>query len=824
MRNALFDLALATRSLARQPGFTLVVIATLALGIGSTTAIFTLLDAIVLSPLPFHEQERLVTIAHAAPARGLDDAGQCAAWHFTYEEENRVFEDIGMYRFGIATITGVGEPEVVPATYTTSGTLRALRLSPVLGRLLGPEDEAQDAPLELMLGYSFWQTRFAGASDVLGQSFEVNGSTWSVAGVLPRDFRSLEQDSSVILPLRYERASLFVGNIGASAVARLRPGVTLHEAHNDLARMLPMAWEKFPGGPVAASSDPASYSPVLQVLRDDLAGTAPRLLWLLQGGVAIVLLIACANIANLMLVRSDERTSEMAVRVALGASRRRIAWEYLKESLILGAVGGGSGLLLGHLIVKAVLLSEASNLPRLEQVSMSPGVVLFAAGVSMAAAILFGSAPALKSCRTDPASALRAVGASGGGRGSQRFQDVLATTQLALALVLLVATGLMLRSVLFLAAIDPGFNPADVLSLRLTVPSSDTDGEGMEVAADTHALIARRLSALPGVDVVGLSNALPMDGFGNVNPFYAENAESAGGNVPLRGHKWIGPDYFEALQIPLLVGRTFTEDEIMARFPGAVLSESLAREYFGTPEAAIGQRVAARPEPVRWHEVIGVVPDILEWGATDSTQPIAYWPQVTLAFWQGSSLESVATWSSMSYAIRSDRVGTEGLLEDVRDVVWSVDSNLPLRAFRPLAEMAASWTAQARFTLLLVGGSALMALILACVGIYGVIAYGIVQRSRELAIRVALGAQTDSILRLVLRRAAVICGLGAALGLVPALSLTRLMSNLTHGTPGIDPLTYVLVPILLIAVGLFASYLPARRAATTDPLRILERA
>jgi predicted permease len=611
------DLKYAARMLTRSPGFTAVAIFTLALGIGANTAIFTLVDAVVLSPLPFDEPVRLVDIGHTAPSRGMDDAGQCAAWHFTYEDENRVFEDIGMYlRNGqLVAVTGNGDPEAVRAMIVTSGVFRALRVKPSLGRIFTPEDEHPESTPILLLSHGFWQSRFGGDPGVIGQTLRVDGNTREIVGVMPPILRGLGSEPALFILMRFRRENLFVGNIGFDAVARLREGVTMKEASADLARMMPMAWEKFPGGPVASSSVPEAYTPVIQPLKDDLVGSAADLLWVLLGGVGVVLLIACANVANLFLVRAEGKETEMAVRTAMGAGRNRIGWEYLKESLLLGVLGGMGGLALAHAGLRILVAMGPTQLPRLDEVSMRPVVLLFTLAVSLGAGAFFGMFPILRHRRKDVVDALKQGGTSGlPGRGRHRAQNTLAVSQVALALVLLVASGLMLRSFQSIRKADPGFrNPDKVLALRIRVPSQEI--QDTAEAARTHERIARRLEEIAGVTSVGFGTNIPMDPFGNVNPFHVDGVTPRGdGPPPIRRHKWISEGYFETLQIPLLVGRTFTWEDVHNRFPGAILSESLAREYFGTPEAALGQRVSARPEPVRWHEVVGVAANVREDG------------------------------------------------------------------------------------------------------------------------------------------------------------------------------------------------------------------
>jgi predicted permease len=816
------DLRLAVRSLARRPLFSGVVVLVLALGIGATTAVFTLLDAVIISPLPFDDADRLVSVRHTAPGLGVQDAGQCAAWHYTYEDESRVFEDVGMFGTGLATITGRGEPESVPALGVTYGVFPALRMRPVVGRIFTPEDDVPEAPNLVLLGYGYWQSRFGGDPNVVGQTIQANSQTWEIIGVMPADLRSLGSDPALILPFRIDRSTLFVGNIGAGGIARLRDGVSVEQANADAARLLPLAFEKFPGGPVAEFSERARFAPNIQPLKDQLVGGVANLLWMLMAGVGAVLLIACANVANLFLVRADGKETEMAVRTAMGASRARIGWEYLKESLLLGVLGGALGLALALIGLNALVAAGPANLPRLDEVSLNGNVLLFTLFVSLAGGAFFGTFPVLRYGSARLVDALKQGGRTGTtGKERHRIQNALAVTQMALALVLLIASGLMLRSFVALRNDNPGFNnPENVLTLRLTIPGSEVPSAAD--AAATHERIARRLAEIPGVTSVGLATNIPMGPGGNVNPLYVDGVEYTDDQAAtIRNHKWLGEGYLETLQIPLLLGRTFTWQDIHDRIPAVLVSESLAREYWGSPQAAMGQRVAVRPDPVRWHEVIGVVEDVLETGLGQTPQLLVYWPQVTLAFWQGTTLDNVMTWRGMGYAIRSPRVGTAGFQREIREAIWEVNPNLPVRSLASLEELMAQSIARTSFTLVLLGVASAVALILGLIGVYGVISYAVSQRSKEMGLRMALGAQAGQVKGMVLKQSLILSGIGVSIGLAMAFGLTRLMSGMLFGVSPVDVVTFASVAAGLTGVAAVASYLPARRAAAVDPMTAL---
>jgi predicted permease len=813
------DLRLGLRALRKRPLFTGVVVLVLALGIGATSAIFTLVDAIVLSPLPFDDADRLMAIQHAATGRGLNDVGQCAAWHFTYEDEARVFEHLGMFRGSTASVTGDGPPEALPELLVTEGVLLATRTVPVAGRIFTAEDMDPDGQPTIMLGYGYWQSRFGGDPSVVGRTIQVDGLSREIIGVAPEEINALGTDAALITPLRFRRSSLFVGNIGFDAVGRLRDGVTIQEAVADLARAMPMAWDKFPGGPVASSSDPSLYEVVVYPLKDDLVGSVASILWILLGGVAVVLLIACANVANLFLVRSGAKEGEMAVRTAMGASSRRIGWEYLKESLLLGIMGGAGGLALAQVGLRSLLTMAPTNLPRMDEVTLNPTVLFFTLVISLGAGVFFGLFPLLRRGSGDLVDGLKEGGRSGlKDLRRSRAQNLLAISQMALALVLLVAAGLMLRSFQTLRQVDPGFrNPEEIMTVALYIPGSEIQ-EGADVALAYEAM-AHRLEGIPGVSSVGLATEVPMAFGGNVNPFYVRGEElDPNGPRLSRRHKWIGEGYLETLQIPLLYGRDITWDDVHNRAPVALLSETLAREVFGSPEEALGQFIAARPDPPAWKEVVGVVRDVREDGMDADPPPLVYWPQVTLGFWEGNAPDQVQTWRGAGFAIRSNRIGTPGFMEEIQQAIWEVNPNLPLLRSGPLDRFMVESMSRVSFTMTLLGIAGGVALILGLVGVYGVISFGVSQRSRELGMRMALGAESGQVMGMVVRQGAVLALVGVTLGSGLAFGVTRLMSSVLFNVSPTDPLTFGIVAGGLLSVALLASYLPARRAAKVDPI------
>jgi putative ABC transport system permease protein len=703
----------------------------------------------------------------------------------------------------------------------TQGVFPTLRLHPIVGRAFRAEDHDPDGPHTIMLGFGYWQSRFGGDPAAVGQILRVDGIDREIVGVMPAEVRLLGRDAGVIRPLRYRRSELFVGNIGFGSVARLAKGVTIEEAQADLARILPMAWEKFPGGPVVDFSDPADHRVEVLPFKEVIVGGVSRLLWILLGAVAIVLLIAAANVANLMLVHFDARQDDLAIRVALGAGRARILWDHLKETLPLAVVGGVLGLIFGQLGLKAVLGLGGATLPRADGVASSPTVVLLALVLSLCCGLLLGWIPSRHVGREDPAEMLRERGRSlMANRASRRTQSLLTVGQVALVFVLLVAGGLMLRSFQALARVSLGFaSPDELLAVELYIPQQEIPSAA-EVAT-TYEAIVRRLAEVPGVTAVGLATAIPMSGDGNVNPLYIEGSildPAVNGNI--RRHKWITGGFLEALEIPVVAGRSITWDDVHDRAPVALLSEGLARELFGTPQAAIGQRVAARPDPPVWKQVVGVVADVHEDGPSQDPPALVYWPHATLAFWQGDSADELLVWRAGGIAVRGREIESSAFLEAVRQAIWDVNPNLPVRS-EPMRSLIQGWTDRASFCMVLLLLAGAVGILLAIVGVYGVVAYGVSRRSVELGLRMALGARFTQVQSMVLRQGMTLGMVGVGLGLAAAVVLSRLLTSLLFGVSPSDPVTHLGVAVALLVVVAIASYLPARRASRIDPMAAL---
>ena len=793
------DVRHAARVLRRCPGFTAVAVVTLALGIGATTAIFSVVYGVLLKPLPFHKPERLVGVYHRGPGINLPELNQGPATYFIYRDNQRTFEDIGAWDRQEVSITGRGEPERVEALAVTDATLPLLRVQPILGRLLSREDDTPGSPLRVLLTYGYWQRAFGGARDILGQRLQVNGAPAEVLGVLPASFRFLRNHPAVVLPMQLNRANANWVSFGFQALVRLKPDVTLAEASADVARMIPLV-EQVPGYTAIR------LEPNIRPLSQDVIGSVGRILWILLGAVGIVLLIACANVANLFLVRAEGRQQELAIRSALGATRGRIARELLVESLMLGLAAGVVGLLFARAAIGLLRILAPATLPRIDEIGIDPVVLLFALAISILTGLLFGPIPVLR-LGTTSSTALKEGGRqSSSGPVRQRTRNALVVAEVAMTLVLLIVSGLMIRTFLAMRQVEPGFvRPEEVQTFRIEIP--DTMVENQQEMARTFEQIGERLRAAPGVDSVGISSSITMDGEDNANPLYVEDVPVPEGEMPpSRRFKSVAPGYFETMGNPLAAGRAITWTDIYEQRPVVVISETLAREYWGSATEAIGKRVRGfRPT---WYEIVGVSGNERDDGLNQPATAIVYWPM----------LNEVYVRDTMSYAVRSSRVGSRGFLGELQQVVWSVNSNLPLANVLTLDEIQADSLAQTSFAMVMLAIAASVALLLGLVGIYGVISYIATQRTREIGIRIALGAQTGDVRRLFLRHGLLLTGAGIALGIVVSLAVTRVLSALLFGVGPIDPVTYTAVSAGLASVALLATYLPARRASRTDPI------
>ena len=807
------------RRLSRAPMFTVVTIMTLAIGIGANTAIFSVLRGVLLKPLPYPNPERLVGVWHTAALENLPTVNASPSTYFTYREEGRVFEDQGVWRGDSVSITGVAEPEQVPCLFVTDGVLPMLGVQPALGRWFTKKDDSPDSPDTVMLMHGYWQSRFGGDRNVLGRRILIDGRPKEIIGVMPSSFVFMNRSAKLIMPLRFNRGEVFIGNFSYQGIARLKPGVTIEQANADVARMLPLMLEKFRPAPGMSLKmfQQIKFGPKIRPLMEDVVGDIGKVLWVLMGTVTLVLFIACANVANLLLVRADGRQHELAIRAALGAGWSQIAKELLLESATLGLIGGIAGLGVAYAGLRGLVALKPGNLPRLEEIVIDGPVLLFTLTISIAAGILFGLIPVFKYAGPRIGLALRQSGRSlSDSRERHRARNVLVVVQVALALVLLTGSGLMIRTVLALNRVQPGFtNPDQIMTLRVSIPRAQVK-EPVRVAR-MHNDILDKIAAIPGVERAALITSITMDENTSNDPIFAEDKPLAEGKIPpLRRYKSIGPGVFKTMGQPLLAGRDIEWTDIYEMRPVMMISENMAREIWGSASAAIGRRVRESPKSP-WREVIGVVANERDNGMDRPAPTIAYWPMMIKNFW---GEETVAR-RTMAYAIRSSRAGSASLMEEVRRAVWAVNPDLPLADVRTVREIQDRSMARTSFTLVMLSLAAGMALILGLVGIYGVISYSVAQRTREIGIRLALGAREQEVRRMFLGHGLMLSGIGVACGAAAALAATRLMKSLLFEISPTDPVTYGAVSTVLVGAALLASYLPARRATRIAPLEAL---
>ena len=804
-----------SRRLLLAPLFTSVAVLTLALGIGANTAIFSVVRGVLLKPLPFEDAETLVGVWHTAPGLGIDTMSQAPSTYFMYRENGVAFEDIGLWDNTAVSVTGTGEPERVQALLVTDGTLPVLRVDTYLGRRFTKEDDTHNAPERVMLAYAYWQRKFGSDSSVIGRQIVIDGKPREIIGVLPSTFRFLNQNPQLLLPFRFNRAEVRLGQFSYQAVARLKPGVSIEQANADVARMIPHLVEKFPLPPGFRKEmfDDVRLGPNVRPLSKDVIGDIGQVLWVLLGTVGIVLLIACANVANLFLVRAEGRQQELAIHAALGANWRRIGWELLSESITLALVGGAVGLGLAYAGIRTLVAIAPEGLPRLQDITIDPVVLTFTLGISIVAGVLFGVIPVFKFATPYLAGALKEGGRlSSAGRERHRARNTLVVVEIGLAVVLLVASGLMIRTFVAMRQVDPGFTRSDeVLTLRISIP--ETVMKDADQTARTHEEIVRRIEQVPGVTSVGVSSSITMDGNDSNDPIFVEDSPAPDGRLPpIRRFKFIGENYFKTMGNRVIAGREITWADSYAHAPVVVVTENFAREFWKQPAAALGKRIRQNPNNP-WRTIVGVVADARDDGVVRPAPAIVYWPMVVAQFWE----DPVRVARNQGYAIRTSRLGSPTLLKEIQQAVWSVNPNLPVASVQTLDEIRADSMAQTSFALVMLSIAAAVAFLLGIVGIYGVISYIATQRTREIGIRIALGAARGDVSRLFLRHGLVLAGIGIVIGIGAAALVTRVMSALLFGVSTVDAVTYVAVALGLGATALLASYIPALRAARVDP-------
>ena len=819
MNSFLTELGQTLRRLWRTPAFTVVTLFTLTAGIGANTAVFSVVEGVLLKPLPYPHPESLVGVWHTAPGLNLDEVNMAPSNYFIYHEQNRVFEDMGIYEGDSVSVTGRGNPEQVRALDVTEGVMPTLGLKPLLGRWFHREDTSPHGPDTVMVSYAYWQSHLGGNPAAVGQTIQVNGKSRQIIGVMPREFRFLDwEPPALFLPLVLDRNKTNLGQFSYEGVARLRPGVTMQAANEDVARMWPIVLRSFPPPPgfnleLFAN---ARLAPKVRPLSQDVIGDVSKLLWILMGSIGVVLLIACANVANLLLVRAEGRHQELSIRTALGASPWQVARGFLLESALLGLMASVLGLALAWGALRLLVVLAPAGLPRLRDIGIDGSVLLFTLGITLFSSLLFGSVPAVRYARARVTSGLRGARTASAGRERHRTRNTLVIIQVSLAFLLLICSGLMLRTFHALVHADAGYDTAaNIQTVQLGIPEAEVPKD--EEAFRRQQAILEKIAAIPGVQSASFGNAVPMDDNGWRDQVAAQDHPDDGnGATRLRRFTFGAPGFLKTLGIPLVAGRDFTWNEIFAKVPVGMVSENFAREYWGSAQNAIGKRIRVTTKD-DWRQIVGVIGNV-HWEGLDKDAPsVVYWPTFLSHFESSDSNLR----RSIKFVIRTPRAGSESLMTDLRQAVWSVDANLPLMEIRTQGYYYQKSIARTSFTLVMLGIASAIALMLGIVGLYGVIAYSASQRTREIGIRIALGAQRSTITSMFVRQGLILTAGGIACGLVLAFAATRLLQSLLFHVSPVDPVTYVVAGLGLSGAAWLASYIPSRRTATVNPVDAL---
>ncbi len=784
------DLRYGARMFVKQPGFTLIVVFTLALGIGANTAIFTVVNAVLLRPLAYQEPERLVSFRSN---ESVLDVADIKSW-------NQSFADIGGNTVMPLDYTGGGEPAQWRAGLVTGDFFRTLGAQPLAGRVITDEDDKRGGQFVVVLSHGLWQRQFGADPGVVGKTVTLSGNNYSVIGVMPASFRTPRVETDVWAPVQvvYPLAATYRGVHFLQTYARLKPGVNIAQAQSEMIAIDKRLAEAFP-------AENKRRQTVLFPLHDRIVGQIKPALLVLFGAVGLVLLIACANFANLLLARAAAREQELVVRVALGAGRWRLARQLLTESVLIAALGGAAGVAFAIWGVDLLVALKPENLPLLETIRVDGRVLLFTLGVSVLTGVVFGLAPVWQAARVNVNDALKEGGRGSAGAARHRLRSALVVGEIALALLLLVSAGLLIKSFWQLRNVKPGFNPDNLLTMRIELP----EARYREIPAQTQYRRAMldEVNSLPGAQAALISE-LPMTGDLLTHDFAVEGQQLSPGEEPDVQTLSVEGDYFRIMQIPLMAGRDFTpQDNENAPLVG-IANQSLAHRFF-KDQSPIGKRVRwARDEQINWITIIGVAGDIKHFGLDQPEEPALYTPYP----------QSGRAWKRwMNLAIRSQG-DAAAITQEVKSRVWKVDAQIPLTKTRTMAEVMSASVEARRFNMLLLGIFAAVAMLLAAVGIYGVMAYAVTQRTHEIGVRIALGAKPRDVIGMVVRRGMRLTLIGAAAGLALSFALTRLMSTLLFGVGATDPLTFALVSLLLAGVAMLACYIPARRAAKVDPM------
>ncbi|MFL6520475.1 MAG: ABC transporter permease [Chthoniobacterales bacterium] len=798
------DVRYALRMLAKSPAFTFIAVLTLALAIGANTAIFSVVNAVLLRPLPYPHSEQLVQVFGTQPT--LPEAPTSPANFLEWRTENQVFTPIATYVGQGFNLTGTDTPERVVGARVSSDMFQLLGVQPALGRDFTAEEDRDGGNRVVILSYEFWQRRFAGDPNAIRQTIKLSDQTYTIIGVMPRGFAFPNPRAQIWTPIAFnaaERATRDTNFI--DVVARMKPGVSLEQAQANMTAIAQSQTQRYAETNVGIGVKVAS-------LQEHMVGDVRPMLIVLLGAVAFVLLIACANVANLLLARATARSREMAIRGALGASRSRVVRLLLTESVLLAIVGGALGLLLAIWSLDLLVSLKPANLPRLAEINVNRTVFLFTAAVSVLTGILFGLAPAWQVSKTDLNEGLKESGRGSDAPRRHRMRALLVISEVALSFVLLIGAGLMIRSFSRLLAVDPGFKTDHVLTAFISLPVAKYPKREEQVTFFDRLL--ERLRNVPGVSAAGVVTDIPLYG-GSSTGFDVDGRPAAlPGQRAMTDYRMISPDYFAAMGMRIMKGRAFSPRDTQDAPGVVIINETLAARYFAG-EDPIGQRLNLSGSPKDLREIVGVVADVRNYGVDAEVKPEVYVPMLQSAPGYLASMTSALT-----IVVRST-IDPTALTATLRQQVQALDKDQPVSAIKTMDLYLAESMAQRRFNMLLLAVFAGLALVLAAVGIYGVIAYTVTQRTHEMGIRIALGARGGDILRLVFSNAMVTTVTGIVIGLGAAFGLTRLLQSLLYQVTATDPFVFVTIPLLLLAVATVATYFPARRAMKVDPITAL---
>src|SRR6185295_12700754 len=801
--NTLFqDLRYGARILLKQPAFTLVAVVTLALGIGANTAIFSLVNSILLRPLPFREPDRIVRLVQASPKLGLDSWGVSQADFAAYREQNRSLESIALFNSNAINLTGAGEPERLPMTSVTADFFKVLGVNPVLGRTFVEGEDAEGKNLVCVISHRFWQRRFAGDPNIVGRVLSLNNTPTQVVGVMPADFKfpRLEIDLWIPMPLDIKRTAPYFFQV----IGRMKPEVQVAQVQSDTTSVLQnFGWQHPDKSEHAGLQEGNGPRTIVKPIKEVLLGKTEKPLLVLLAAVALVLLIACANVANLLLARATSRTREIAVRVSLGATPRRVARQLLTESVLLSFIGAVVGVGLAAAGVRMLDRLPLSGIARMEEVSLSGNVLAFTAGLTLLTGLLFGLMPALRAYSMGIDNGMR-----DGARGTvshRRLNSALVAVQFALSLVLLIGAGLLLKSFQRLGAVDLGFNAENTLTMVATLPAARYDNPEKTLRFYDNAI--ENLHNSPGIKNVGVTTNLPFGDGGNVDGIIVEGQEPPeGGNISQTEQAEqvsVTPGTFQALGIPLLQGRDFQTSDHGKSPLVAIVDEPLARRYWPAGDA-IGKRLQTTGGR-QWLTIVGIVGGIKHLSLAEEKRPHLY-------FAMAQNPQPRA-----SFVVRTDGPPLAAI-STFRTAIGQVDPHMPLYLVRSMDDLIGLTLSTQRLTNILLTAFAIIALTLAAVGIYSTMSVYVGSRTKEFGIRLALGAQPGVLRRAVLRQAMLLTAVGVVVGIVGALVLTRTIKSLLFEVSATDPLVFTAIPVLLVIVSLVACYTPARRATKVDPL------